>query len=190
MKKTYLFCTNIGWFISLIPPIILLIVSICYNKSSTGLLKLYPLIIFSILAIAFIFAYFFRFITISTEEIRMHGLFTSKDSAIINERKSLIFTIIPRKRMRVTLYGNNGLPAFNWAQGDNYVPIDIDLFREKAIGGQGAVKRVLRYFEVDDEDIDELFSTDSFEEEYDAFILKKERVDKNTVVTIYFTKTI
>lgn len=190
MKKTYLFCTNIGWFISLIPPIILLIISIYYNESSTGLLKLYPLIIFSVLAIVLTFAYFFRFITISTEEIRMHGLFSSRDAAIINEKKSLIFTIIPRKRMRVTLFGNNGLPAFNWAQGDTYVPIDIDLFREKAIGGKGAVKRVLRYFEVDDEDIDELFSTDSFEKEYDAFILKKERVEKNTVVTIYFTKTI
>ena len=92
--------------------------------------------------------------------------------------------------MRVTLFGNNGLPAFNWAQGDNYTPIDIDLFREKAIGSRSAVKRVLRYFEVDEEDIKELFSSDSFEKEYDAFILKKERAEKNTVVTIYFTKTI
>ena len=190
MKKTYLFCTKIGWFITLIPSIVLLIISIYYNESSTGLLKLYPLIFFSVLAIFFTFAYFFRFITITNEEIRMHGMFSSKDSALINEKKSLIFTIIPRKRMRVTLFGNNGLPAFNWAQGDNYTPIDIDLFREKAIGSRSAVKRVLRYFEVDEEDIKELFSSDSFEKEYDAFILKKERAEKNTVVTIYFTKTI
>ena len=190
MKKTYLFCTKPGWFLTLIPPIILLIISIANNGNSDGLLKLYPLIIFSIVAIALIFAYFFRFITISTEEIRMHGLFSSRDSAIINEKKSLIFTIRSRKRMKVTLFGNNGLPAFNWAQGDDYTPIDIDLFREKAVGSRRAITRVLRYFGVSDEDCRKIFSSDSFEKDYDGFILKKETLEKQKQITIYFTKTI
>ena len=190
MKKTYLFCTKIGWFITLIPPIALLIISIIYNERAAGLLKLYPLIVCSALAIAVIFSYFFRYITISTEEIRMNGLFSSRDSAILNEKKSLILTLLPRNRICVTLFGNSGLPAFNWAQGEDYTPIDIDLFREKAIGSERTVKRVLHYFEVSDEDCDALLVSDSFEKEYDAFILKKESLDGKKIVTVYFTKTI
>ena len=190
MKKTYLFCTKPGLFLTEIPPIILLIVSIYHNGKSEGLLKLYPLIIFSIIAIAVIFSYFFRFISISNEEIRMHGLFSSKDSALIDEKKILSITMLPRRRLRVTLVGNNGLPAFNWAQGDNYTPIDIDLFREKAIGSSRAIKRVLRYFEVTGEDCKALLSADTFEKEYDFFIVQKEIVDQSKVITLHFTKTI
>ena len=92
--------------------------------------------------------------------------------------------------MRISLFGNSGLPAFNWAQGDNYVPIDIDLFREKAIYSRRAITRVLKYFDVSDEDCRQLFSSDNYEKEYDGFILKKETAEKKKIITIYFTKTI
>ena len=68
----------------------------------------------------------------------------------------------------------------------------IDVYNKLISLGYAMDKRPYERFDTleNDEDIEELFSTDSFEKEYDAFILKKERVEKNTVVTVYFTKTI
>ena len=92
--------------------------------------------------------------------------------------------------MRVALFGNDGIPSFNWAQGENYTPINIDLFREKALGGILAVKKVLKFFEVPAEDIANLLAKGEFRKEYDFFILQKSVEENKTVITIEFTETV
>lgn len=190
MKKTYLFCTKIWFYLCEIPPIVLLIISLLYNSDSTGLLKLFPLIIISSASIVFIFLYFFRMIIISFEEIKCIGAFSSKDSATINKEKSLIFTLSPGRKMIVRLYGNSGAPGFDWAKNEDYEPTEIDLFREKAIGNMRSIERILSYFKVPDEDIKTLVRDDVYEKEYENFIVKKECVDNKTTVSIKFTNTI
>ncbi len=190
MKKTYLFCTKPHFFLCEIPPIILLIVSIFYNNYSEGLLKLFPLIIFSCAAIVFIFLYFFRMIIISFEEIKCIGAFSSKDNAIINKNKTLILTLHRRNKMTVRLFGSGGTPGFDWAQGEDYQPINIDLFRERAIGNLSSVKRILSYFEIPLEDIRALEAANEYEKEYENFVLSKSTAEDEITVSISFTNTI
>ena len=177
MKKTYLFCTELWFYLCEIPPILLLIISIIYNNDSEGLLKFFPLIILSCAAIIFIFLYFFRMIIISFEEIKCIGAFSSKDSAIINKGKTLIITLNRKNKMTVRLHGNIGTPGFDWAKGEDYKNIGIDLFREKAIGNNRSVKRLLSYFNVPDDDISVFMEEETHEKRYENFIVSKSKTD-------------
>ena len=190
MKKTYLFCTKIWFYLCEIPPIILLAVSIIYNGDSEGLLKLYPLIAFSIAAIIFVFLYFFRMIIISTEEIKCIGAFSSKDSALITKDTALIFTQSRANKLTVRLYGQSLAPAFSWSSKEGTANMRIDLFREKVIGGKRAIKRVLSYFEVPKDDVLALLSQNEYDKEFENYIVRKNVVDDKETVSIEFTRTI
>lgn len=188
MKKAHLFCTKVWFYLCEIPPIVLLIFSIMYNNDSEGLLKLYPLIIFSVAAIAFVFAYFFRMIIISTEEIKCIGAFSSKDSALITKDKTLILTKRNSGKLVVRLSGKSDAPTFSWSQStDN---IDIDLFREKAIGGDRAISKILSYFDVPKEEIADVISKEEYNKEFENFILSKSTEDEESTVSIKFKTTI
>ena len=188
MKKTFLFCTKLRFFLSEIPPIILLFVTILHNNDSEGILKLYPLIAFSVISIVLVFLYYFRMISISTEEIRSLGVFSSKDSAIINKDKTLVFTIFPKSKMVVSLYEKGTVPAFTWSKSDVFP--DVELFREKAIGGKRALTRVLSYFESPSEDIQEMMSKNDYTKVFKDFIVSKAAEENKTTYSIKFTNTI
>ena len=180
MKFKLLFCSKIWVYLTEIPVIILFLITRSYNDSSTSWLKLYPLLIFLALVMLFIVIYFFRVITVSFDEIRYHGLFSSRDSAIINKGKTLIITMKSAKRLTVELFGNDGQPPMlDWLKGEDYVPVDIYLFRGKAIGGRKTVSSVLKFFSVTEEDLALAFSEDSFSGDYEYVTLqvnKKEDV--------------
>jgi len=190
MKKTYISATPPLMLLTTLPLIAVLVLSIIFNDSVDKIPKLYPLIIVSALGIIFTLIYLLRFIVISNEEIKMVGLFSSKDKSIINKNKTLILTVREKGRLIVTLYGNDGArPALDWAQGEDYEPIDINLFREKAEGKERSAKRVLKYFDVPKEDIDEIFRSDSFKKDYDSFTVSLEKGEDFRAVKIKFTKT-
>ena len=190
MKKTHIFCTRLWFYLSEIPPIALLVISIIYNNDSKGILKLFPLIIFSAAAIVFIFLYFFRMIIISFEEIKCIGAFSSKDSAIINKGKTLILTVDKKNKMIIRLHGDGGIPGFNWAQGNDYHHTEIDLFREKAVGGLRSIRKVLEYFEVPKNDVCTFIETNNLEVEYKDYIVSRSTDEDCITVSIKFKNTI
>lgn len=189
MKKTYIFCTKWWLFLTEIPPIVILSLCIFYNNAVDTPQKLYPLIAFCCLAILFIFLYFFRLISISPEEIRTVGLFSSKDTAVVEKDKTLVFTLIPNNKIRVELYGKSVAPGLNWmkSEDDEY---EINLYREKAIGGKAAVIRVLKSFGISNEECNSLFSNKEYEKTFDDLVAKSYFEDKNKIISIKFTKTI
>lgn len=189
MKKTYIFCTRWWLFLTEIPPIIILALCIFYNKSVETPQKLYPLIAFCFLVIVFIFLYFFRMISISGEEIRTIGLFSSKDFVIVEKEKTLSFTLMPRRKIRVELYGKSSAPGFSWIKGD-YKESDINLYRERAIGGKGAIIRVLKFFDIPSDDREMIFKQKDFQKEYESLNITSLTEGENKVVKIYFAKTI
>lgn len=167
---------------------ILLAIAVRYNESSKALFKLYPLIAFLSLAIIFIAVYFFRAITVSREEIRYHGLFSSKDSALITKNKTLSLTLIGAKRISVELLGDAGeTPAFEWMRQDDVVHREICLFRGKAIGGVGTVSKILVLFGMP-EDAD--FKSDGFRFEDDNVEIFAENSDLGRTMKIHFKTTI
>ena len=176
MKFKLLFCSKIWVYLTEVPVIILLLITRSFNDSSENLLKLYPLQIFLLLVMLFIFVYFFRIITVSYDEIRYHGLFSSRDSAAINKDKTLILTLKKGGRLTVELFGNDGEPpALDWLKDADYTPVDIYLFRGKAIGGKGRVRSLLKFYGVDTDGIENSLALDSFDGDYELVALHAEK---------------
>ena len=190
MKKVILFCTKLRFFFVEIPPILLLLIAISYNDTVDTAIKLYPLIAVSVLFIIFVFLYFFRLIIISTEEIRSAGLFSSRDSAIINKGKALIITPLKKNKLRVVLFGKSGIPDFSWAKNEGYENLEIDLYREVAVGGTATLKRIFKYFGVPSDEIKSILNTDFYKKEYKYFTLTASTENGVKEYRILFTETI
>ena len=176
-------------FIS-IPPIIVLIASILLNDLVKSPLKLYPLIIFSGLVIAFTFVFFFRVVVLTKEEIKMIGPFSSKDSSIINEGKTLIITRRSIGRISIDLYGNTGVNAdLDWLR-DVHTVRDIYLFKSNVVGGTNAIKHILLFFGVSEVDVDTLLSSNEAYNEYPDYTISVSSPEEKQEIRIKFTNTI
>jgi hypothetical protein len=180
------------FYLTELPIVILFAIAYHYNGYSTNPTKLYPLLIFLGLAMIFILVYFFRAISVSFEEVRYHGIFSSKDHSDITEGKELILTLYRKRRMRVELYGNDGVsPDFDWIKnGENYEPIDIYLFRGKAIGGKRKLSSLLRYFGVDEVGIVSVLEENKFSGEYEYVSLVSAKKEDETEVRLKFKETV
>ncbi|MBO5879859.1 MAG: hypothetical protein J6Q68_04845 [Clostridia bacterium] len=192
MKKTYLFCTRIKLYLIEIPLIILLVLTCSYNSNAQHVFKLYPLIVFLSLGIIFILVYFFRVISLSFEEVRYHGLFSSRDHAPINKDKEVILTLRGKRRLTVELFGNDGkAPELDWIKdNENYKITDIYLFRGKAIAGKQKVKRILSYYGVDDEGRRAAIENDEFSADYEFVSLKSKKAEGVTEIRIKMKETV
>lgn len=188
-KKKILFSTNPLMYLTEIPPLALLIVSIYFNGRAVGDKKLYPLIIVLSLVMIFIFIYLFRYIKITTEELRCRGPFSSHDAAIINKDKTLILTMRGKNRLRVALFGNDGQPPMFDGLRDE-PSIDIYLFRAKAFGGRRSVISVMTYFGIPEADAERAVSEESFSSEYNDVTLSAERIEDIREIRIKFKTTI
>ena len=168
MKPMYIFASRLRSFWVLVPITIVLWLSVHFNKAADGLYKLYPLIIFSVIAIIFAIVYLFRAIEISYAEIKYIGRFSSRDSATINEGKTIVIDLLPKKKVSIQLYGNEGYnPEIKWLQNDEGEVEDICLFRGKSYSGRNDAARILLYFGVDANDIDAFLTSDKEPVDYE-----------------------
>jgi len=191
MKKTHIPASPFYMYLTAIPLIIILVLSIISNSSSEGLLKLYPLILATAAAIIFILVYLLRYITVSVEEIKIFGLFSSRDKAIINKGKTLIMTETKKGVRLLTLFGNDGeRPMLDWTQGEDYVPVDINLFRERIYGGKGSFSKILKFFDVNEEDIERILTEEEYTVEYPDFTVTRITGEVAKDIKIYFKETI
>ena len=191
MKKLLISSTHPLMLLTTLPICIVFVLSIILNDSSDGFAKLYPLIFVSALAIAFILLYLVRIIVISSDEIKIIGLFSSKDRAIINKGKTLIFSQRKKSRIKVILFGNDGArPALDWANKDDFTPVDINLFKEIGYAGNTTIKRILKFFDVDDNTIHDLISKKEHAIELPLYKVSKTTTDNKFEYRITFLETI
>jgi hypothetical protein len=191
MKKLVLLSTHPLMLLTTLPIAVVLALSIYFNSYFESFIKLYPLIVVSALAIVFILLYLIRVVVISYDEVKIVGLFSSKDRAIINKDKTLIISQRRGRRLKVILFGNDGTrPALDWAQGDDFVPVDINLFKEIGYGGLGTIRRILRYFEVDENSVERLVSEERCNVCLDNLKISKTTVDGKFEYRILFLKTL
>ncbi len=168
MKSIYLFCTRILAFWVELPLILIFVVSIIYNKHAEGFPQLYPLIIASGIAIIFFVIYFFRVIQISYAEIRYIGRFTSRDSAMIVEGRTIVLTLERFGRVGITLRGYDGPSELNITPDEDDVDDhEYTLFRGHCFGGKSSIRKILGYFGVSKEDINSFLSGEFHEKEYE-----------------------
>lgn len=189
MKKKYLFCTKLWFYLTEIPLALLLAVSIHYGPMTEGEFKLVPLMVTISFAMLFILVFFFRMVVISYEEVRYRGLFSSRDRAFINKDKTLIITMHPHGNLDVDLYGNDGQPPM-FAGLKDEPPIDIYLFRGRTIGSRRTVISILEYFDIPTDDARAALANDSYSSEYELVSLSVEKREDIREIRIRFKETI
>jgi len=188
MKRIFLFCTKYYLYLIELPLILLLILAIIFNGRADGLLKLYPLIITLSLAIIFIFLYFFRGIIIKYDEIKDVGLFSKRDRVVINKEKTLIITMLPHKKLRIELFGVDGKAALDWLKDEE--PKEIYLYRGKAIGGKNSAKKIMKFFDIDEEDRELIIDNDNFSKSYEFVSVSSATVDSKREIRIKIDETV
>ena len=120
----------------------------------------------------------------------MIGPFSSKDSSVINEGKTLIITRRSAGRISLDLYGNNGVNAdLDWLR-DVHTIRDIYLFKSNVVGGAGAIKSILLFFGISKEDADSLVSAREAYKEYPDYTVSVSSPDEKQELRIKFTNTI
>ncbi len=190
LKQLILFGTKLYVYLIELPLILVLVGAIQYNSESEALLGLYPLIIFSILAILFVAVYFFNAVIITNARIKQFGLFSSRDSALINKDKTLVLTYLPRRRMRVELFMLQKKSALEWVSDEDFKPIEANIFRERVIGSDSTAKRVLKFFGATKEQIQSLLSEESATAETEDIIFSTDVYGERKRILIKFIKTI
>ncbi len=188
MKKIYLSAISLKMLLTELPLIILLTLSIIFNNSAPAPFRLYPMIIIISAAIIFILIYLFRVVVISREEIKIIGPYSSRDKVIINKGKTLILTLKKRGGLTVSLFGSEGRPALDWAAGDDFVPMEITLFKERTYAGRSGVKKILRYFDVPL--AEEIANGKDGSFEYKDYTVNAVTEDGKRTIEIKFTNTI
>lgn len=163
--------------------------AIIMNDTVDTPMRLYPLIVVCALGIIFTFVYFFKAVVIAKDEVKYVGPFSSRDSAIINEGKTLIITKLAHGKLAISLYGNDGVNAsLDWLKSETAVR-DVYLFKGKAIGGALAIKSALRFFGVCDEDLSLLVS-EEVTLERDDYTLSSATTENGREIRIKFKKTL
>ena len=192
MKATYIFASRLRAFWVLVPMSVILMLSIRFNNESDGLVKLYPLILFSIGAIIFTFVYMFRFISVSYSEIKYIGRFTSRDSATVNAGKTLVIDLLERNRVSIQLWGNEGYnPEIKWLTNENGEVSDVCLFRGKAYGRENVAVKLLTYFGITDTtDIDRILNEDGFNKSYENVTVTSLTELEHRQIRVKFDKTV
>ena len=190
MKSIYFFSTKLRYYLTLIPPIALLIFAIFNNGNSTSPLKLYPLQIALVLIIIFMFLFLFRFVKINMSEVRCVGLFSSKDSAAIKKNRCLVFTLKKHKRIVVEIFSIGEPPLLDWVDPEDYLDAKINIFRAKTIGANRALKKLLSYFDIDKEDFEKIIKADNFEKEYEFISLTSRTTENGKEVSLKFNETL
>ncbi len=155
MKTLFFFGTKLYVYLIELPFIYLLILTLNHNSKTEGAFKLYPLIVFSILAMIFIAVYFFNAVTLNRVKIRQIGLFSSRDKVMINKGKSLVITYLSYNKLRLEIYDFQEFPSLNISRED-FVPTESCIFRERIIGSNRTASKILRYFGATREQVDEL----------------------------------
>ena len=193
MKKLYLLATRPWIYLSEIPLVALLVIAILQNGKSDGVFKLYPLITMLILGIILIFLYFFKTVVVSTEEVQVFSVFSHlRDGATLNKDKTLIIGKISGTRIKVCVYGNDGkLPEFDFIEnGEDTAPLDIFLLRCKALGGNGTLVRIMKYFDIPTEQAEKLTLCDTVFEDDLLFAESLTGEGEYREIKIRFKKTI
>ena len=191
MKKIILFSTRWTMYLTEVPVLILLYFAIRYNSEVDLLVKLYPLIIALIGGAIYIFIYLFRLVEISYDMIKSTGPYSSREKALITEDKTLVITMMKRKKLKLELFGHDETPPMlDWAIDKDYANIEVNLFRDRAIGGQGTVRRILKYFDIGDEDITAVLNNESHKASYKSLELSSEKRNDIREIKIKFTETL
>lgn len=190
MKSIFIFASRLRVYLTEIPPAVLFTLAIIYNDRADELMKLYPLIVVLGALMLFIGVYFFRAVLITGEEVRCVGRFSSRDKVLIKKDRTLVITLLKRKRLRIEVFGipDGSCDGFAWLESEE--PTEINLFRAKANGGRGTAKKILRYFDTPESDIEKIIGTADFSANYENTAVTTDVENESQRIKIFFKETV
>lgn len=156
MRHKLLFGTKLRFYLTEIPLIYLFLITKKYNAQSDGLLRLYPLMVVTVGAMLFILLYYLRGVILYADEIRDLGLFSERNRVLCEEGQTLTLTLLPRRKIRVELYGENREGEGLSLLGERDRPKVINLYRGRALGSVRTVRSILTFYGVPTEAADAL----------------------------------
>ena len=167
MKRLYFFASYFRTAIVELPLLFMFLLTLIYGKRVPGPMHLYPLQTVLVFMIVFTVVYFFRAVSVDYDEIRAVGFFSSRDRAMIDEGMTLIFTLFPKHKLKIELFGFDGQnAALEWLRDEQ--PREIYLFRERVRGGKRAIGRALKFFGVPMDAQEKIFSDDAYQGEFES----------------------
>lgn len=190
MKSIYILSTKLLIYLMELPLIALLILAIAYNDHADGVFKFYPMQIVSILGMIFIFLYFLRFVKISTDEVRCKGIFSSKNHASLKKDRRLVLTLMKHKEIRIEVFGVGEAPLLDWVDPEEFKDSEINILRTTTCGSNKTAKKVLSYFDIDKNDFDKIFDSESFEKEYEFISLSVKKAELGKEISLKFNETL
>ncbi len=190
MKSIYFFSTKLAVYLTELPMIVFLVLAIAYNNNADTLFKLYPLQAALIALMIFTFVYFLRFVKLSADEVRCVGLFSSKDRVALKKNRCLVLTLKKRRKLLFEVFSIGEAPLLDWVNPEDYTNSEINIFRAKSVGGERSAKKMLKYFDIPNDDFSEILESESFEKEYEAIILSATTTDLGRKISLRFTETI
>ena len=101
-----------------------------------------------------------------------------------------MLTLRKRGKIRVELFGYDDAPTFSWVKVTEFEKKRVNLYRDRAVGGKGAIKRVLRFFDIPEEDIAAALESESFSGKYENYELSAEIINEEKAVKITFLETL
>lgn len=143
MKTRFFLCTRLWYFLTEIPLILLLCITIANHDSSTELLKLYPLEIVTACGMALTFLYFFRTATLTPLAIKKFGVFSEREEHSFSVGERLVLLLDERGYLHITVEGEDDAPTLSWCKSDRR---HRTLFRTRVIFAHSSAASVLSLF--------------------------------------------
>ena len=191
-KKAYLPAVRLWVFWCEAPIAFMLTLAIIYNESVDYTpFKLYPLIIFCAAAMIFAFIYFFRLVRIGIDEFKCIGPFSSRDSVMVREGRTLVIRIQRGGKLDINLIGNDGVVAgLDWLRSVGEAPHDISLFRAHAYGGKLAARYALSALGVSGEVAKRAVAENLRKTDFEFVSLESSLEDEIREIRVKITKTL
>lgn len=118
IKSLYFLSSRLWYFLTEIPLVLLLAVTLHHHDSSQDLLKFYPLEILTVAAMVAVFLFFFRTVTVRMDEVRRFSSFGERDGHTIEEGEELVLLFDNKGYLQLTVEGEDVPPDFAWCQSE------------------------------------------------------------------------
>ncbi len=174
MKTRFFLCTRLWYFLTEIPLIALLCVTIANHESSNELLKFYPLEIVTVAGIVATFLYFFRTATVTPLTIRKFGVFSEREQHTFCVGETPVLLLDERGYLHITVEGEDDAPALSWCKSDRRHSV---LFRTRVIFARRSASALLSIFGLSCTDIEIALGADAYRYENERVSLYAETTE-------------
>ena len=181
MPTRLFLCTRLRYFLTEIPLILLLCVTIQNHSSSTELLQFYPLEIVTVCAIIATFLYFFRTATLTPLTVRKFGAFSERETHDLSVGETIVLLLDERGYLHITVEGEDDAPGLSWCKSDRRHRV---LFRTRVILARQSAHAVLSLYGLSASDASAALGTQDYTTSNESIHLSAQTIEHGRRLTL------